>query len=134
MKVVIDTNIWISFLIGKLLSNLVELILNKQVKVISSNEQIAEIFSVITKPKLKKYISNSDIKRLYHFITKYTKSVKINNDLNVCRDPKDNYLLEIAIKGKAEYLVTGDKDLLVLNPFHKVKILNYKEFEKLFQD
>ena len=53
--------------------------------------------------------------------------------MNVCRDGKDNFLLEVALEGEADYLVTGDEDLLVLDPFHNTKIVKPKDFEGIFQ-
>ena len=131
MKAVIDTNIWISFLIGKLLSNLVPHLLNNQIDIFTSNEQLDEIIRVISKPKLLKYISKSDFNRLYHFITTKMNIVTLKNNIDICRDPKDNFLLEIASICEADYLVTGDKDLLTLNSFQKTSIITYSEFEKI---
>lgn len=64
------------------------------------------------------------------------KIVKVIFDTNVkpthfiSRDPKDNFLLDLIDYSKADYLVTGDKDLLEHNPFKTVKILTPTEFEK----
>jgi putative PIN family toxin of toxin-antitoxin system len=52
----------------------------------------------------------------------------------VCRDPNDDAVLACAVKSEADYLVTGDKDLLVLERYGKTKILTPREFEMLFSD
>jgi predicted nucleic acid-binding protein len=49
--------------------------------------------------------------------------VEVFETIRVCRDPKDNMLLELAVSGKADVIVTGDTDLLVLNPFKNIAIL-----------
>jgi putative PIN family toxin of toxin-antitoxin system len=134
MKVVIDTNIWISFLIGKLLSNLDKLIFDKKVEIITCNQQISELFDVISKPKLIKYFSTQDIKRLFHFISSTSKFVNLNNELKICRDPKDDFLLEMSVIGNADFLITGDKDLLILEKYKKTKILTYKEFDEILSN
>lgn len=54
--------------------------------------------------------------------------VEIIEKVQECRDPKDDKILELALNGGAEYIVTGDKDLLVLNPFRDVKIVTAEEF------
>ena len=54
--------------------------------------------------------------------------VKILETVKACSDPKDDKFLELAVNGKAEYLITGDKDLLVLHPFNDTKIISTKEF------
>jgi putative PIN family toxin of toxin-antitoxin system len=59
---------------------------------------------------------------------KVAEMVEINETTAICRDPKDDKLLELAISGNAGFLVTGDKDLLVLNPFQHVEIITPREF------
>ena len=54
--------------------------------------------------------------------------VEIVERVYLCRDEKDNKFLEVAINGKADYLITGDNDLLVLCPFQDVKIMTINEF------
>jgi hypothetical protein len=54
--------------------------------------------------------------------------VELSGAVTVCRDPDDNKLLEIAIAGRADCLVTGDQDLLVLDPFHGIPILTPAKF------
>jgi putative PIN family toxin of toxin-antitoxin system len=54
--------------------------------------------------------------------------VEIIERVDLCRDKKDNKFLEVAINGKADYLITGDNDLLVLRPFQDVKIMTVNEF------
>jgi len=51
---------------------------------------------------------------------------------NVPQSPYD-FLLEVALEGNVDYLVTGDEDLLVLNPFHNIKIIKPKEFGKVLR-
>ena len=48
-----------------------------------------------------------------------------------CRDPKDNKFLELAVAGSAGYLISGDEDLLVLNPFRGIRIVTPAEFTAL---
>lgn len=54
--------------------------------------------------------------------------IEIKEAISICRDSKDDKFLELTINGKANYLITGDKDLLVLHPFRKIIILNPTEF------
>jgi hypothetical protein len=134
MRIVIDTNIWISFLFGKVVSGLEKLINNDKIEIISSDEQIQEIFEVISRPKLRTLLNITDIRRLYHFFQLKVQKVQIKNDLRVCRDPKDDFIIETAIIGKADYLITGDKDLLILDPFQKLRIISYNDFEKMIKN
>jgi putative PIN family toxin of toxin-antitoxin system len=54
--------------------------------------------------------------------------VEILERVDLCRDEKDNKFLEVAINGKADYLITGDNDLFVLRSFQDVKIITINEF------
>jgi uncharacterized protein len=59
--------------------------------------------------------------------------VELQHTIKDCRDEKENFLLETAIRGKADYIVTGDKDLLVLNPYRGKEIIGFKEFENIIK-
>ena len=54
--------------------------------------------------------------------------IEIITKINLCRDPKDNKFLELAVNGKADYLISGDQDLLILNPFQEISILSPQVF------
>jgi putative PIN family toxin of toxin-antitoxin system len=56
--------------------------------------------------------------------------IEISSRIDVCRDPKDNFLLALAKDGRADYLITGDADLLSLNAFDGATILTYAGFER----
>jgi len=133
MKVVIDTNIWISYLLGSLLQGMDEKILSKEIKVVVSDEMLKEISEVSSRPKFKNIFTAKRIKELFSLLDSYAVVVSPSQKVNVCRDGKDNFLLEVALEGEADYLVTGDEDLLVLDPFHNTKIVKPKDFEGIFQ-
>lgn len=131
VRVVIDTNIWISFLIGKTLSGLSEAIISGQVIVLFSNDLFSELIEVLNRPKFKKYFSAPAIEELIALLYEKVELIEIINHFNDCRDPKDNFLLDLAVSGHANYLVTGDADLLILNPFHGVEIISYQAFQNV---
>ncbi len=133
MKVVIDTNIWVSYLLGSLLQGIDEKILSKEIKVVVSDEMLKEISEVSSRPKFKNIFTAKRIKELFSLLDSYAIVVSPSQKVNVCRDGKDNFLLEVALEGEADYLVTGDEDLLVLDPFHNTKIVKPKDFEGIFQ-
>jgi predicted nucleic acid-binding protein len=58
--------------------------------------------------------------------------IEIITEINLRRDPKDNKFLELAVNGKADYLITGNQDLLILNPFQKISILSPQAFTLIF--
>ncbi|MFA4853348.1 MAG: putative toxin-antitoxin system toxin component, PIN family [Bacteroidales bacterium] len=130
-RVLIDTNIFISFLIGKQLKGLKDQLVQFKVRLIFSEQIIQEIRIVTQKSKLAKHFPKSNIEELIDLIYTIGDNIEISKEPEICRDPKDNFLLEIADKGKADYLVTGDDDLLILTKYKHTKIISYKEFERL---
>lgn len=133
MKIVIDTNIWISFLIGKILGNLKNYIFDGKIQIITSEEQIEEIVSVLRRPKFKEYFTESDIEELLFLVYKTYQFVEIKENVNDCRDKRDNFILEIAINSEADYIITGDQDLMVLNPYRGTQILSFHDFEDVLK-
>jgi len=55
--------------------------------------------------------------------------IEITSKFYECRDVKDNFLLDLSVLGNADYLITGDVDLLVLNPFNNIQIISYNSFQ-----
>jgi len=130
-KVIIDTNIWISFLIGKSLKGLQNYIDSQSIKIISCDEQLLELSEVFNKPKIKKYLPKEHVEEFFDLFEESTELVKIITKTNICRDSKDNFLVSLAIDSKADYLITGDNDLLELNKIGETKVLKYTEFNDL---
>ncbi|HEY0089089.1 MAG TPA: putative toxin-antitoxin system toxin component, PIN family [Candidatus Lokiarchaeia archaeon] len=64
---------------------------------------------------------------LIQIIDKYGILIKVSSEIEKCRDFKDNFLLNLAIDSKADYLVTGDNDLLEMKNIHQTEILTIKE-------
>lgn len=65
---------------------------------------------------------------LFDGLTRDSEFVEITESVQVCRDPKDDRISELAVSGGAAYIVTGDTDLLVLNPFRGIEILRPADF------
>ncbi len=97
--------------------------------IIYSFETLVELTDVLFRSKFDKYISASDRKL---FLNKFLiKSFELRNPDSIitdCRDPKDNKFLELAIDGKAQYIITGDPDLLVMHPYHTISIITPAQF------
>jgi putative PIN family toxin of toxin-antitoxin system len=132
-KIIIDTNLWISFLITGNYSNLDAVLSNKNIQLLFSQKLWSEFMTVVTRTKFKKYFSEDDVAELIPKMRKRIKMVKIKTTINICRDVKDNFLLELATDGKADFLVTGDNDLLSLKTIQKTSILTIHDFLKKSQ-
>jgi putative PIN family toxin of toxin-antitoxin system len=127
-KVILDTNLWISFLISKQFDFIDDLLLKGKFKLIFSKELIEEFLTVAKRPKFEKYFSESNITVLLRLFDKYGKLVEVSSQIKSCRDSKDNFLLNLAVDSKAGFLVTGDDDLLVLKKIGKTKIIYWSDF------
>ena len=134
-KIILDTNLWISFLISKNFNEIDNLVQTKDIKLIFSNESLEEFIEVVRRPKFKKFFSKKDIEKLLDIFDQYAELIKVKSQINICRDPKDNFLLNLAVDGKADFLVTGDKDLLILEKMEKTQIITYRTLiEKISAD
>jgi uncharacterized protein len=128
-KVILETNIWISFLITKDFSFLDRILDSGKVKLIFSDELFTEFVTVAERPTLRKYFSKSDLKSLTLIIEKYGTLIEVTSNFNLCRDRKDNFLLNLAFDSKADYLVSDDKDLLIIGKVNKTKIITISELK-----
>lgn len=131
IRVIIDTNLFISFLIGKRLKGLKDVLINNQVELIFAEQSLQELKIVAQRPKFNKYFKLENIENLVDLIYSIGRVFVIDKAAQVCRDPKDDFLLELASKGKADYLVTGDNDLLELRSYKNTRIITISEFEKM---
>jgi uncharacterized protein len=129
-RVIIDTNLLISFLIGKELQDLKSLIANERIKLITSDQLLLELSTVTSRQKLKKYFDQDNVSELISLLAIISDKVKIKKIEPVCRDPKDDFLLALAKAGKADFLITGDKDLLDLRAYGQTVILTVKQFKE----
>lgn len=128
LRVILDTNLWVSYLITKTFIDLDDLVINHQIKFLFSPESISEFIEVADRPKFKKHFSQRDVFNLLVYMDKFGEMVDVSAKVEICRDKKDNFWLSLAWDGKADYLVTGDNDLLVLKSFRGTEILTFQEF------
>jgi hypothetical protein len=128
IKVIIDTNIWVSFLISNKIIKLDSLFYQNRIIVLFSKELLDELNKVSKYPKLKKYFSPTAIEDMINSLNDYLDFIEVFTKVNICRDPNDNFLLSLAKDGKANYLITGDNDLLDLKSFGQTKIISLVDF------
>ncbi len=67
------------------------------------------------------------------FLKRNTIHVAPRSKVKACRDPDDDFLLDLALAGRADYLLTGDEDLLSIDPFRSVRIVTYRIFRELLE-
>jgi uncharacterized protein len=128
LKLIIDTNLWISFIISNKQNLLDTLLFTEKATLLFSAELIAEIEQTIIKPKLKKYFEKNALDKMLLAFEPFIDFIEVESIITICRDPKDNFLLALAKDGKADFLLTGDKDLLGLKKFGNTKIKTITAF------
>jgi putative toxin-antitoxin system toxin component, PIN family len=123
-RFVVDTNVLISALLfnNSVPFRAIELA-EKQGIILYSEATLHELEQVLNRKKFNKYLSLEDRQVFLLKFISASELVSITEKIAVCRDEKDNKFLELAVSGNANIIVTGDLDLLVLNPFQAVEIL-----------
>jgi len=129
---ILDSNIWISYVITKRLDKLVTLIRDNQLTVLASRHLIEEIQMVLSRPKFKKYIKQSDIKEFITIHIKLCLLVDTDETTVQLTDPKDNFLLNLYTKGKATVIVSGDKKFLHEAGELNYRVMSLREFETIY--
>lgn len=133
VRIIIDTNLWISFLIGLKSSPAVRNILTDgTVSIVMTDILQQEIMTVASRPKFARYFVPEACDRLLAFLRARSEDYPLGDIPQRCRDPKDDYLLELARVADADILVTGDKDLTDLLQFGRCQIMTLAEFKKRF--
>ena len=128
VRLIIDTNIWISFLISDKYQKLDKVLSHPKTTILFSIELLDEINRVATFPKLKKYFSLNAVEEMLLSLEDYVELVKVKSKVDICRDPADNFLLSLSKDGEADFLITGDQDLLDLEVFGITKIIPLTNF------
>jgi putative PIN family toxin of toxin-antitoxin system len=129
VKIILDVNIWVSaFISQKMLQHVQTLILQDGIDIIACQELLEELRQTMQRPKFKKYLSSERILLAIELVEQSAIFINSQSIVQLCRDNKDDYLLALAKDAQADFLLTGDNDLLVLNPFEKTHIIKLSEY------
>jgi putative PIN family toxin of toxin-antitoxin system len=128
-RIVVDTNALISRLLlpRSVPGNAVRKATNTG-QVLISEATLAEVADVLARPKFAPYVTVQDRQQFIRLLGRVAEMVPITHSIRACRDPKDDKFLELAVNGGANVMVTGDKDLLALNPFRKIAIITPAQY------
>jgi uncharacterized protein len=88
-----------------------------------SEDSLYELADVLSRKKFDRYISVEDREVFVRLVLRVAEIVPIVTAVHECRDKTDNRILEVAINGDAKLIVSGDQDLLILNPFRGIPVL-----------
>jgi uncharacterized protein len=124
-RVVVDTNVLVSFFLrqGSTPWRVIKDILECG-ELLMSDDTLAELGEVLGRPKFDRYVSRAIRERFLAILPAFATHVAIVERIEACRDPKDDKILEAAVNGQADFLVTGDRALLAMGTFRSVVIVS----------
>jgi uncharacterized protein len=128
-RFVIDTNVLVSALLFSNSKPRQALDKAQDIGIILlSNSTFLELETVLVRSKFDRYVTLEKRTEFLENLAETTLFIEPDESINDCRDPKDNKYLELAVSGEANCIITGDEDLLVLNPFRGISILTVQLF------
>jgi uncharacterized protein len=136
MKVVLDTNVWLSGIIwnGEA-DKIIEKAEKKEIEIIISEDILTEIVNVLNREsKFHKHIENlqTSIEDLVRTILSLSTIINTKIKIDIIKsDPKDNIILEAAIEGKVKYIISYDNHILNMLEFRGIKIISPTDFLNL---
>ena len=129
MRVVFDTNVLVSALLFEHSIPAQAIFATIEAgEFLMSEELVNEVNEILQRKKFERYVSAEQREEFLIALVQSSELIEITETIAVCRDPKDNYLLELAVSGGAQVIVTGDSDLLILNPFQEIKIVTPRDY------
>ena len=128
-RVVIDTNVAVSaMLLPRSVSRQAFDFVVSHAQLLMSEETLSELDEVLCRPKFNKYVSEKLRLEFFAALARKVEFIQVSDVITDCRDKKDNKFLELAVSGNASHIISGDNDLLVLNPFQGVVIFSPAAF------
>jgi putative PIN family toxin of toxin-antitoxin system len=99
-----------------------------QTDLLLSAAVFTELAEVLARKKFDRYVTKEVREQFLVLLLQRAKLIEITDSIVACRDPNDDKLLELAVSGAATCIITGDQDLLVLNPFRNIAIMAPADF------
>ncbi len=129
LRGVLDTNVIVSALLlpGSVPFRVFEAVLLKGTLLLSPQIMV-EYRSTLDRPKFDRYVSAEKRQRFLIELEELSEWIEAGQTVTICRDPKDDMILDLALGGRATCVISGDEDLLVLSPFHGIPIVSPRAF------
>ena len=132
MKVIIDCNVWISFLLGFQKELIQNMLTNEHIEIFVCPQLTLEIKEVSSRPKIQSRIAGDDVEKLFRIFKAYCQTTRITHQAkSSIRDSKDLYLLSLAESIQTDYIISGDNVLRDLGKHKDPKILSPTEFRQI---
>ena len=131
LRIVIDTNVFISAIVfGGKPRQIIDLIAEDAVIIVIAEEIATEIRRIIVE-KFPDFLE--DLAKIERLLEEDAEWVKLGfHTIGISRDPDDDKFIETAVTGQAEYIISGDEDLLNLELYRNIRIMQPADFLKLF--
>ena len=130
-RIVPDTNVILSYAISKRLSELVAIKSKFNIEIFSCDELLTELKVAIDYPQIEKYLPKEERVHIVKVFKALAIETKIDLRYDRLSDPKDNYIIDLAYSVKADYIVTGDREVLIQKHVGKIQIISPTQFKKL---
>ena len=129
MRVVVDTNVVVSALLfGASVPGRAFVRVLDRGTILSSRSFVRELDDVLRRAKFDDYVTREDRDRFLEALIRESELVDISETVKACRDPEDDRILELAVNGYADFVITGDADLLAMDPFRGTRIVTPADF------
>lgn len=128
-RFVVDTNVLVSRLLvpasiaGRAVRQIVD-----EARLLVSDSLMEELARVLRREKFDRYVTLEERQDFIRLLARIAEPVPVLRRVQACRDPADDMILELAVNGHADLVVTGDADLLVLHPFEGIPIIRPGEW------
>ena len=129
VRVVLDTNALVSRLLVP--KSVPAQAVTKALRIgdiLVSESTLNELADVLARPKFDAYVSIEERQEFIRLLGRVVEIVPVVYTVHACHDPNDDKFLDVAVNGEANFLVTGDNDLLILNPFREIRIVSPAAF------
>lgn len=128
-RVVVDTNVFVSGLLRESsVPGQAAARARHEAIVLVSQATMQELADVLSQAKFDPYVTAEQRVQFLRLIANIAEFVPILHPVRECRDPKDDKFLEVALNGRAEAILTGDGDLLAMNPWRGIAIVSPKDY------
>ena len=123
-RVVVDTNTLVSHLLlpqsvpGAAVGKAI-----REAQILASEATLSELADVLSRAKFDRYVTIVERQQFMRLLGRLVEMVSITHAVRACRDPRDDKFLELGLNGNAGTIVTGDRDLLALDPFRGIRIV-----------
>lgn len=137
-NVVVDTNVLLTYLLspdptGTVVDRLLDAAASNRLELLLPVQVMVELNIAVQRPRLARRVTHHEVESVLRRVTEIATVLPLLNEEPpaICRDPKDDFLIAVAFLHDADFLVTQDTDLLVLDPIGKLRIIDPTSLLKL---